>query len=199
MQDSNSENPTPYSYWVVKNRFLAGEYPGYQKPGNTIRSFFSKFYALLATINRPNKGWHSVQVRCAELINSGVNSFVDLTEEGELPEYSSFITEMALQEGVTINYTRMPIRDRKVPTISYLKTILDYIDNEIDNNKNVYVHCFRGLGRTGTIVGTYLARHGKTGEEALAEIFNLRQGVLNSWWPSPQTEEQRKMVFNWKE
>ena len=106
---------------------------------------------------------------------------------------------MALQEGVTINYTRMPIRDRKVPTISYLKTILDYIDNEIDNNKNVYVHCFRGLGRTGTIVGTYLARHGKTGEESLAEIFNLRQGVLNSWWPSPQTEEQRKMVFNWNE
>ena len=77
MQDSNSENPTPYSYWVVKNRFLAGEYPGDQNPGNPIRSFFSKFYALLATINRPNKGWHSVQVRCAELINSGVNSFVD--------------------------------------------------------------------------------------------------------------------------
>ena len=179
MQDFNSDNPTPYSYWVIKNRLLAGEYPGQQNPANPIRSFFSKFYALLATINRPDKGWHNVQVRCEELINSGINSFVDLTEEGELPEYYTFITQLASEEGVTIHYTRMPIPDRKIPTISYLTKILDYIDNELANKRNVYVHCFRGLGRTGTIIGTHLARHGKTGEEALAEIFNLRQGGLN--------------------
>ena len=198
MLSPNSENPTPYTYWVIENRFLAGEYPGDQNPGNIFRSFFSKFYAFLATINRPDKGWHNIQVRCAELINSGINSFIDLTEDGELSEYSSFITQMALEEGVAINYTRMPIPDRKVPTVSNLQKILDYIDNELNNNRNVYVHCFRGLGRTGTIVGCYLVRHGRTGEQALAEIFNLRQGVLNSWWPSPQTEIQRKTVFDWE-
>ena len=85
------------------------------------------------------------------------------------------------------------------PSTGFLSTILDYIDCEISQGKNVYVHCFRGLGRTGTIVGCYLVRHGKSGEESLAEIFNLRRGVLNSWHASPQTDKQRDFVLNWKD
>ena len=34
----------------------------------------------------------------------------------------------------------------------------------------VYVHCWGGIGRTGTVVGCWLVRHGMTGDEALAEF-----------------------------
>ena len=79
----------------------------------------------------------------------------------------------------------------------FLKEILDFIDEESKNNRKIYVHCLRGLGRTGTIVGCYLVREGFKGEEALQEIFKLRQGMLNAWMQSPQTEEQIQTVINW--
>jgi len=195
----NTDNPTPYSYWVLKNRFLAGEYPGSHDIGNPFRKVVSKFYALLASIKNPNKGWYSSKLRYNELISSGITSFVDLTEENELPEYQTAITELSIAKGIGINYKRMPIPDMDTPSTGFLSTILDYIDYEISQGKNVYVHCFRGLGRTGTIVGCYLVRHGKSGEESLAEIFNLRRGVLNSWLASPQTDKQRDFVLNWKD
>ena len=81
----------------------------------------------------------------------------------------------------------------------FLKEILDFIDEESKNNRQVYVHCLRGLGRTGTVVGCYLVRNGFKGEEALHEIYKLRQGMLNAWMQSPQTEEQINEVINWKE
>ena len=42
----------------------------------------------------------------------------------------------------------------------FLKHILDEIDGAILNGKTVYVHCLGGIGRTGTVVGCYLVRHG---------------------------------------
>ena len=93
----------------------------------------------------------------------------------------------------------MAIKDRTVPKKEFLKEILDFIDEESKNNRQVYVHCLRGLGRTGTVVGCYLVRNGFKGEEALHEIYKLRQGMLNAWMQSPQTEEQINEVINWKE
>ena len=41
--------------------------------------------------------------------------------------------------------------------------ILDAIDKALEDGKNVYVHCWGGIGRTGTVVGCWLVRHGMTG------------------------------------
>ena len=42
---------------------------------------------------------------------------------------------------------------------------------------------YRTLGRTGVIVGCWMVEHGRTGEEALAEIASLRAGPPD---PKPQ-------------
>ena len=72
------------------------------------------------------------------------------------------------------------------------------IDRVVDSGGTVYVHCMRGIGRTGLVVGCYLVRRGMTGEEAINEIRNLRKGLLSSWAKSPETDAQRRMVLEWE-
>jgi len=61
----------------------------------------------------------------------------------------------------------------------------------------VYVHCQGGMGRTGTVVGCYLVRHGMGGEDALEEIACLRRGTPREGKPSPFRKAQRQVVLNW--
>ena len=137
--------------------------------------------------------------RIKAIIDSGINKFLDLTEVDELPQYEHKINAINDSQSNRINYKRIPIKDRTVPEKEYLKEILDIIDEESKHDRKVYVHCLRGLGRTGTVVGCYLVRNGFSGDDALQEIYRLRQGMLNAWMQSPQTEEQKQTIINWKD
>ena len=95
-------------------------------------------------------------------------------------------------------YYVFPIGNLEVPTPELAREILDAIDRGLFRNRRVYVHCCGGRGRTGTIVGCWLARHGfGSGQEVLGAITALRRGALLDG-PSPETEEQRSLVRNWK-
>lgn len=75
-----------------------------------------------------------------------------------------------------------------------MQMILDTLDSAMESGHTVYLHCHGGRGRTGTVVGCWLVRHGRTGEQALARIAELRGDH-----ESPETREQRAFVLNWKE
>ncbi len=79
--------------------------------------------------------------------------------------------------------------------------ILDTIDAALEEGRTVYVHCWGGVGRTGTVVGCWLVRHGRTGEEALAQVAEWWRGVEKVWRQpeSPETPEQCEYVRNWTE
>ncbi len=52
---------------------------------------------------------------------------------------------------------------------------LDTIDRLLDEGRTVYVHCWGGIGRTGTVVGSWLVRHQVTApEQALDLLTELR-------------------------
>jgi protein-tyrosine phosphatase len=78
---------------------------------------------------------------------------------------------------------------------------LDAVDRGIGEGLGVYVHCLGGIGRTGTLVGCWLVRHGLAGDEALAAIAHGWKGVAKRWRAprSPQTEEQHAYVRSWRE
>jgi protein-tyrosine phosphatase len=132
--------------------------------------------------------------RLAAFDASGVTSFVDLTEEHEgLPPYEARLPK-------DVRFTRRPIVDFGRPTPEQMSETLDLIDSELERGEVVYVHCMGGRGRTGTVVGCWLARHGSSGEEALAKIKSLREHVPHAaWGPSPETEDQRQLVRAWSE
>lgn len=119
----------------------------------------------------------------------GITHFLDLTETGEQEHYGAFLPTHA-------SHRRMPIRDFSIPTPANMSLILDHLDAALASGHHIYLHCLGGLGRTGTVVGCFLVRHGLSGDEALERIRQLR--LASGCSPdSPETDAQRDLVRGW--
>lgn len=174
-----SSIPFQRSYWVVPGKFLAGFFPGSDDP------------AIAAK-----------QLRA--LAASGVRHVVNLMEESEedhsgrpFVPYAEPLAGYGAESGAEIICNRFPVRDLNIPTVEEMRRILDAIDAAIERDAPVYVHCWGGKGRTGTVVGCWLVRHGVAGdgEEALRMIGKMRAGIAG---PSPETAAQIEMVRSWR-
>jgi hypothetical protein len=133
-------------------------------------------------------GW--TRTRFERYRAAGVTAFLDLTEEGELPSYDELIDGWA-------THRRFPIRDFCCPTVDEMTATLDALDAALERDV-VYVHCWGGSGRTGTVIGCWLVRHGMAAEEALATIAALRRETAYGERPSPESDEQREFVRAWR-
>lgn len=165
--------PNTCTYWV-SDQLLAGEYPG-RKRGDT-------------------------DVRLEQYLkNAGITYFLDLTNAGEKAEYVSELEKLANKLQIPVRYKRLAIEDFGVPSKTRMMEILDTIDQAVASKDKVYVHCRGGIGRTGTVVGCYLVRHGNTPEGALREVNRLFQSSDRSMesYRSPETNDQEQFVRNW--
>jgi len=172
--------PFARSYWVLPGRLLAGYYPG-----------------------APTK--EEAAEKLTALLDAGIRCFVNLVEEGEKNEkgesmvpYQQLLAQLASSRKLETSYLRIPIHDQDVPSRPTMRLILDAIDRALGQNQPVYVHCWGGRGRTGTVVGCFLARHGMTtGEKAVERIAYMRRKEQTSAKSSPENEGQRDLVFRW--
>ena len=135
---------------------------------------------------------YQAQEKVDALLGAGVTTFIDLTEEHELKPYAHLIGAAA--------HHRFPIPDLSIPESPELTArILDAIDRELDREQLVYVHCWGGVGRTGVIIGCWLARHGFKGDTALTRLHELWQRCPKSASRlSPETPEQERYVRAWE-
>jgi protein-tyrosine phosphatase len=172
---TSPHRPIPESYWVIPGQFLAGEYPGSWE-------------------------YERTRQRMDLFLETGFNTFIDLTSEGELLPYAPILTEQSGLYNLSATHRRFSIGDFGTPTIENMKKILDTLDQSLKDGRKIYVHCWGGVGRTGTTVGCYLVRHGRPGEEALAQLANWWQHVpKHSLHPrSPETDEQVNFILDWK-
>ena len=128
--------------------------------------------------------------RVRSLEDFGVTHFVDLSHVDDgLEPY-----EALLSAGV-VRLSR-PIADFGTVSPAELTALLDEIDDVRGAGGSVYLHCWGGIGRTGTVVGCWLRRHGLDGGDALARLAVLRAGVGDGR-RSPETDAQRALVESW--
>lgn len=131
--------------------------------------------------------------KVAQLTEAGVSAFIDLTEDGELHPYTGWLDGQIHQ--------RFGVVDQSIPhSPEFTAQILDAIDHHIADGRTVYVHCWGGVGRTGTIVGCWLARHGYAGDAALERLGELWSKCAKSRTRcSPERPSQVDYIVNWTE
>ncbi len=163
---TRSAGPVPDSYWVEPCRLCAGEYPFTQVPTEALQ-------------------------KLRRICAAGVDTFIDLTEEGEygLAPYAHHLDGL--------EYVRLPIADLDVPTAGSMNEILDSIDDALSRGRTVYLHCYGGVGRTGTVVACHLIRQGSTADNALTSIAEWRRETPDGHRESPETPAQRRFVAAW--
>ena len=180
---SEAVPPAARSYWVVEDKLLAGAYPG-----------------------SPNEAEHCQRVE--QLWEAGIRTFINLIEEEEanlsgrsFTSYDDILQELAAQDNEEVVCLRFPVEDLSVPSVDRMRSILDAIDHSIAEDRPVYLHCFGGVGRTGTAVCCWLLRHGLANPvnviDALRDLRKADQQT--SGRIAPETRSQVDFVKNWRE
>lgn len=130
--------------------------------------------------------------RIGRFERAGVTVFVDLTHPTDfLAPYAELLTSS--------RRSHHPIVDNDIPTVAEMSATLDAIDAALADGETVYVHCWGGIGRTGTVIACWLVRHGSTPEDAIALIRERRRTTpdFERDPDAPQTSAQRAFVHGW--
>ena len=118
-----------HGYWVEPGKILAGEYPG--------------------TPNSVERARSKVNL----LVDHGIRTFVDLTrpEDGMTP-YEPLVVDAAERRRLDLRRIHHPIPDMGTLAADDYDEIVTSIRTATERG-GVYIHCWGGIGRTGTVVG----------------------------------------------
>jgi hypothetical protein len=170
------------NHYQVQEGLFAGEYPGHPSP-------------------------NVADTRLRELVDRGIVTFIDLTtaadaELGLLPYEPHFA---GADESGSLGLKRysFEIPDMGIPSgPEVMRGVLDLIRSEIEAGRSCYVHCWGGIGRTGTAVACWLREQGMDAEAALAKVQSLYETHMGeakrARYPrSPQQPAQLRYVREW--
>ena len=119
----------------------------------------------------------------AELREKGIGAVASLTE---------FPLEPRAIRSAGLEWRHFPIDDFSIPTIDQAREFCRWTDEQIAAKRAVAVHCFAGLGRTGTMIGCWLVREpGARTEQVLTRLRRIEPGFV-------QTAQQEAFIAVWE-
>lgn len=134
-----------------------------------------------------DKNGEIAKQKIARMYHFGIRHFIDLTEEGELRPYNHLLP-------CETTYTRFPITDCGAPkSIESVQRLLLRIEELKKMDGYVYVHCWGGVGRTGTIIACYLAQNWDEPDlNKTLEVLrrNFTKMPKSAYRETPETKEQ---------
>jgi atypical dual specificity phosphatase len=115
--------------------------------------------------------WRSVQEDLAYLQNARVGAIVSLVEnESALDIYR--------QTGFLAH--GIPISDFRAPSQEQFCECIELIVDLQKRHIPVYLHCYAGFGRSGTMAAAWLIHQGKSPYDAIHTIRRLKMGSIES-------------------
>ncbi|MBQ8628637.1 MAG: ADP-ribosylglycohydrolase family protein [Prevotella sp.] len=134
-----------------------------------------------------DKNGEIAKQKIERMYHFGIRHFIDLTEEGELRPYNHLLP-------CETTYTRFPITDCGAPkSIESVQRLLLRIEELKKMDGYVYVHCWGGVGRTGTIIACYLAQNWDEPDlNKTLEVLrrNFSKMPKSAYRETPETKEQ---------
>ena len=171
---SNKSVPFYSSYWVIEGKLMAGETPVSFEKTETIKKLNG-------------------------LVNLNVGAVINLMEEDEKDYFGELFYDYSTYlEDKDIKVHRHAIKDMDIPSPIQMMRILKQIEYYTNQNKIVYIHCWGGIGRTGTVVGCCLLQNKlANSSNVLSKIIELKKGSGLTLKESPQTQAQREFILDW--
>lgn len=173
-----SNKPFAQSYWVREGLLCAGQYPG--------------------ALDKQER-----DMKLNGLLDNGIRRIVNLIPAGEtgangkpFDPYEPVIQALATGRGIKVECLRMGYADGSTPQRAHMSKILDVIDSSLTAGEPLYVHCWGGHGRTSSVIGCYLVRHGQTPQAAIDQILAWRKPLPKNHFP--YEDRQEAFVRSWR-
>jgi len=126
-------------------------------------------FGLLGTYNVAGMGEPWIEKMAEthnELRRVGIGAILTLTEDNPYADQ---------HERAGFRICHEPIEDGEAPSVMVLESAVAFIEKNLSVSTGVAVHCLEGRGRTGTVLGAWLAvREGLSGEAAILRLRKLR-------------------------
>lgn len=172
--------PFPQSWWIDPGEVIGGCYPGTLDPAESERMLDA-------------------------LLERGVRTVVNLQAEDErgrsgksFPDYTATLRGLARRRGVEVRIRRFPIVDMGTTDEARMQDIIAAVRAGLAEGGLVYVHCWVGHGRTGTVGGCWLVEQGVQPERVFAVMRAARwHDPKLTKENAPQTPDQVKFVQDW--
>jgi atypical dual specificity phosphatase len=128
------------------------------------------------------------------VVKQGIKSIVTIREI-PLPRkyFESSKKEKSEDKEIFIDYLHIKVDDHDAPDLDVLIKTIDYMDQRIEHNKPVLIHCNGGHGRTGVLVTVYLMKSEKIPmDAALKKVLQLRKRI-------PHKNRQQEVLKKYEE
>lgn len=210
-----------YANWIIPGTVLLGRYPyvepsrclirdqGIQQLEEIIDAGINTFICLQGEIPPQD-----------DMTLAGVNGFLPYKAQATLvaaarsepprleeisalrtPELDKFLPPRRKPQSfperkrIELDFVHCPIVDLGLPSEEQLCSLIDTMQLKIARGEKLYVHCWGGRGRAGTVGAALLmTMYGMNADEALARVqraFDTRQDNQRR---SPETDEQHDFV-----